>query len=721
MYYLSCILIYIGYDCCVIYTLYYHVYSILGINKRNLAYIKRLNPKKNIRLADNKSKTKNFLEQRWLPVPKTYKHITDRKELLNFDFGTIPNDTFVIKPNKWSKGKGIFILKRIPFYEEKQAPLYWWTPLVDLVKEYMYKDIPFYPYGYEYKGTVISDRELKKKLVAILEWNYTLANRPDTILIEEKILPWSGFEQFCSYGLADIRVIVSNLVPVAAMLRMPTKKSWWVANLAQWGIALGIDISSGQIRTLATDKKIYYGDFPEDYKDFYKFTVPFWEDILLYSSNIQYFVNMGYIGVDRVVTPDGPKLLEVNGKAWLEIQNITGVALQKVLDKIWDLDIPTPQKWVEIARNLFTPAKDNSIPSSKVLYLSQRWVLSFATEDGGSNDIDVVVLAKTNKMRNYTSLEIANDLKNAKHSHVKIWNTILKNIPLYWSDRIYGHRIELGAQTLKNYYIRPIHKSHANIKFINPKNILESEVDDLKILDRKLYEIDAHLPLSKILFPTNYLDQFDKFISHNGKYNPVFSYNFPSFKEITAWKTELQQLQDEHKGSRALKSKFAQLFYDKFEDIDNKIELIHAYKKQDFDKILLYNQKLFGEIDPNQVMISQSLMYNAAYDAIYKNSATINALEVRKIVHDVMKRYGIIKYKIELHSSMLSRISFRNGRVPTIKLNPNALRKQRELISQLEHEVGVHFQRAKNGSKTNRSILQRWCAYYIKDEEWLAI
>jgi len=48
--------------------------------------------------------------------------------------------------------------------------------------------------------------------------------------------------------------------------------------------------------------------------------------------------------VDWVITPDGPKLLEVNGKAGLEIQNIAGVPLQKVLDKISDLEISTPQK-----------------------------------------------------------------------------------------------------------------------------------------------------------------------------------------------------------------------------------------------------------------------------------------------------------------------------------------------------------------------------------------
>ena len=40
--------------------------------------------------------------------------------------------------------------------------------------------------------------------------------------------------------------------------------------------------------------------------------MPFWDDILLYSSNVQFFLNVGYVGIDRVVTPSGPKMLEAN-------------------------------------------------------------------------------------------------------------------------------------------------------------------------------------------------------------------------------------------------------------------------------------------------------------------------------------------------------------------------------------------------------------------------
>jgi hypothetical protein len=55
----------------------------------------------------------------------------------------------------------------------------------------------------------------------------------DTIILEELILPGEGFKKYCEYGLADVRVIVFNLIPVAAMLRVPTLESDGKANLSQ--------------------------------------------------------------------------------------------------------------------------------------------------------------------------------------------------------------------------------------------------------------------------------------------------------------------------------------------------------------------------------------------------------------------------------------------------------------------------------------------------------
>ncbi len=693
------------------------VYSILGLNKRNIDYIKKLNPQKSIRLADNKYKTKLFLQQRWIPVPQTYAYIADRKQLLDFDFATLPSDVFVAKPNKWSKGKGVFILERLAEFQPPIS-LSWWNKFSDYISDFLYKDIPYYPYGYRTKWSMFSDRSLKKKLVAILEWNYTLANRQDAVLVEEKLIPGAWFEQFCQYGLADIRVIVCNLVPVAAMLRIPTEQSGWVANLAQGGMACGIDITTWQIRTIATSDAIYYDNFPDEYKYLYKYIIPFWDDILLHSANTQYFVNMGYVWLDWIITADGPKLLEVNGKAWLEIQNIVWLPLQKVLDKIGDLEIATPQKWVEVARSLFAPAKQTSIPHSKVLYLSQKGILSLS-QGWKQSTMDVIIATKPNQLRNYTSLAVVDAIKKSDHVHMKIGNVVLKDIVLYGSDRITWHRVTLWSNTLKNYYIKPVHKSHVDIKFINPKNILEAEVDDLMILDKKLDDISRRLPLLRLLFPNNYLQEFDTFISRKWRYNPTFSYNFPTYKDITSWRDDLQHLRDEHSGNLALQSRFAQLFYDKFGEIEDRINLIYAYKKQNHELIRIANEKLFGVIDERQVLQSQNLMYKDA--AIYDVDEKLTMEEIRNMIHDVFSAYGIKKYRIVLDSSIFGRIAFVNARVPIIKLSPTFRWTAWELAWQLEHEIWVHLQRAVNGKKTKRLILQKWTAYYLPDEEWLAV
>jgi len=129
-------------------------------------------------------------------------------------------------------------------------------------------------------------------------------------------------------------------------------------------------------------------------------------------------------------------------------------------------------------------------------------------------------------------------------------------------------------------------------------------------------------------------------------------------------------LRDEHKGSRSLQSRFAQLFYDKFDEVENKINLIYAYKKQDYTQIRQYNEKLFGAVSEEQVLQSQNLMHFKD-PAMHHPSQKVNIVEMRKIIRSVFMKYNIKKYRIIMDSSILGRISFMNGNIPTIKLDPN--------------------------------------------------
>ena len=79
-------------------------------------------------------------------------------------------------------------------------------------------------------------------------------------------MPGKDFSKFCRYGLADIRMIVYNYVPITSMVRMPTDLSGGKANLAQGGIGLGINIPTGEVMSYYQHKKNYTENFPSPYE-----------------------------------------------------------------------------------------------------------------------------------------------------------------------------------------------------------------------------------------------------------------------------------------------------------------------------------------------------------------------------------------------------------------------------------------------------------------------
>lgn len=78
---------------------------------------------------------------------------------------------------------------------------------------------------------------------------------------------------------------------------------------------MGIDVATGEIRSMYLERKSYSEKFPVPYDGFFGREIPFWDDILLQSSRTQFFANLGYLALDWVITQDGPKLLEINARA----------------------------------------------------------------------------------------------------------------------------------------------------------------------------------------------------------------------------------------------------------------------------------------------------------------------------------------------------------------------------------------------------------------------
>lgn len=78
-------------------------FGILGMNARNLLYIKKFNDKNSTSLADSKIKTKHYLSERGIPFAETFAFIRSKKDLALWDFKECTSDDFVIKPNEGSQ------------------------------------------------------------------------------------------------------------------------------------------------------------------------------------------------------------------------------------------------------------------------------------------------------------------------------------------------------------------------------------------------------------------------------------------------------------------------------------------------------------------------------------------------------------------------------------------------------------------------------------------
>lgn len=698
--------------------------GILWMNQRNNIYVKEFNPDRGIRLANNKEQTKKFLFQRSIPVPKTFLHIKNRQDRFEFNFSSLASshNTFVIKPNNGSKGQGIFIINEIRKKKEYTHPKKInHSPTLEKIR---WLKRTLIDYGYEFRigDKRINEIQLKKKVGWIFQWLYSSNGKQDTVLIEEKLIPWNGFELFCTHGLADMRIIMFNLVPVIAMLRVPTEQSGGKANLAQWGIGLGIDIVTGKINSLYRQWQSYTNSFPSEWSQFKNKKIPYRQEILEYSANAQYFVNSWYLGMDRVVTTKWPKLLEINARAWLEIQNITGKPLLQIMKKIEDLHVTSPSKGLEISRTLFSPDRTSDIKPTNTIYLSQPWRLLYF-KDGKKRVLPITISVSIDKKRNYTSETIIEKLTWAKNTYLELWTNTqrIENIKLYHDPTLKKNTIILWKQTLKDFFIIPSYKSQVITKFINKDYLHSDEIIALTLLDEKINHINKKLNLSKILKPTNYLDEFDKFVINAWKYNPQFSYQFPTYKDLHTIEEDLKVIDIKYRQKEYFDSQFAQLFFDKIDELYHKINLIRAYKKQDLKNIEYYNILLFWNLNKDLLDISHWKV--KVWQKIHnvKQSPMLNWFEIFNRFQDYIYHNNMNNVKIKSDSSSLSGITVWLGKNAVVKIKTNMRMREYKVIWKLAHEIDVHVKRYLSGRQSWWHILKTWTAGYITTEEWLAI
>lgn len=303
---------------------------ILGMNARNLEFVRPYNRASAVQRANNKLATKQCLVEHHLPTAKLYGKIADRKELFAFDWSALPQ-SFVLKPNFGLGGGGIVIV-----------------------------------YGTDRSGQLIGNNNetytitgLRRHVSNILDGNFSMSNIPDIAYFEERLKLSELFKHVSYQGVPDIRVIVFNSVPVMAMLRLPTKASGGKANLHIGGIGVGIDLVTG-VTTYGISRDhneiTHHPDFNTPLRGI---TIPQWETILQISIDATKAVGLGYAGVDIVLDKQyGPVILEVNAHPGLEIQNANRLALRDRLERIAGLNITSTDKGLRVSKELFSEPSD---------------------------------------------------------------------------------------------------------------------------------------------------------------------------------------------------------------------------------------------------------------------------------------------------------------------------------------------------------------------------
>ena len=298
--------------------------GVLGMNARTLEYSSRVNSPGAIRTANNKLASKRLLQKAGIPTPRLFAKIRTRPRLQNFRWTKLPS-SFVLKPNAGSGGGGILVI----FGRNKKG---------NWVKA---------------DKTEVFIPELKSHVLDIIDGNFSRSNVPDTALFEQRVKNHATLKPYSVRGIPDIRILVFNLVPVMAMLRLPTEESGERANLHTGGVGVGIDLINGYTTT-AIHRGRLIETLPGKNLPLSGIRIPHWNEILLTATRAARATGLTFSGVDLAIDrEDGPLVLEVNARPGLDIQLANLTPLKGRLNRVEGLSINSPEKGVQLAKSLF--------------------------------------------------------------------------------------------------------------------------------------------------------------------------------------------------------------------------------------------------------------------------------------------------------------------------------------------------------------------------------
>ncbi|MBX2858486.1 MAG: alpha-L-glutamate ligase-like protein [Cellvibrionaceae bacterium] len=268
------------------------------MNRRNICYISRYNPRYLFPLVDNKLKTKQMALEYGVQVPDLISVVDSQHRVGDFGEAVLGTEGFCIKPAKGSGGKGILVITKV------EGETY-----------------------FRSNGQAMSITEIRRHMSNVLAGLFSLGGAMDVALVESLIKFDPSLQCYSYEGVPDVRVIVFRGIPVMAMMRLSCAESNGKANLHQGAIGVGLDIATGcAVRAVQHDREVTL--HPDTKKSLADLKVPAWQQLLELACACYDMSGLGYLGVDLVLDADrGPILLELNARPGLSIQIANGAGL----------------------------------------------------------------------------------------------------------------------------------------------------------------------------------------------------------------------------------------------------------------------------------------------------------------------------------------------------------------------------------------------------------
>jgi len=265
--------------------------GILGINRRNLAFIQESNPRALYPRVDNKTITKEICHANGIPVPETFALIRRYGDVRRFLKLIGDRTEFVIKPATGAAGRGIIVIAQKKG-NDFESP----------------------------SGRLFTQGDLDYHLSTILSGLYSLGGQVDSAIVEQRIIMHPTMQRIAVGGTPDVRIILYRNVPIMAMVRLPTIQSEGRANLHQGAAAAAVHLVTGRTFGGVCNSRMITRH-PDTGELIGGLEIPGWKELLAAAMKLADALEMGYIGVDFVIDAKvGPVVLEANARPGLAIQ-----------------------------------------------------------------------------------------------------------------------------------------------------------------------------------------------------------------------------------------------------------------------------------------------------------------------------------------------------------------------------------------------------------------